>query len=278
MVNISRNCHQRAILGPRYALALTGPRPMPQIGIHRSCHPAAEQLRAAAALALAVAWWACAVVVGGSGVTIGLLTPGTWLVSVSVLSGLLGTMAAIAVAGWRGTPLTVALAVRAAGSCAAGLTALVGLSRVLDADVVTVVGALVLTGLPLAGPALRRTRDPGEVSAPVTVRARFPDERELHETPSTWLQADARWLDLIATTRTAQPRGRDAAGVASPPGCPGPPSRSEQGGQERVTSAVSTCRWICCRSRARASAPARRPTCRAKPGWCATGCAEKSSR
>jgi len=131
------------------------------------------RVRTAAGRALSGGWWACALSVGGFGLAVGLLTPGAWLVSVGVLSALLGTMAATGIAGWRDTPLTVALVVRAFGCWALGFIALVGLSRLLGQGVPAVLAALGLTGVPLALPAARRyfgTGSPTVLSAAARVR------------------------------------------------------------------------------------------------------------
>jgi len=133
----------------------------------------AMRVRVVVVRALNGGWWACALLAGGTGLAVGLLTPGAWLVSVGVLSALLGTMAATGIAGWRETPLTMALVARACACWALGFIALVGLSRLLGPGVPAVLAALGLTRVPLALPAARRrfgTGSPTGRSAAALVR------------------------------------------------------------------------------------------------------------
>lgn len=103
----------------------------------------------------AISWSVLTMLVAAAGLAVGLLTPGDWLVSVGVSSALFGGLLAMALAGWRGTPVTPALAARSIAGCALVLVSLVGLSRLLGPGIGPVLGALALTGIPLAVPLVR---------------------------------------------------------------------------------------------------------------------------
>lgn len=109
-----------------------------------------SRLRSCALYVAVAAWWGCALVAALVGVVVALFTPGQWLVSVSVLSGMLGTTAAIQLARWRDTALSTHLVVRSVSGCGLCLVVLVGLNRLLGQGVAPVVAALALTGIPVA--------------------------------------------------------------------------------------------------------------------------------
>ncbi len=112
--------------------------------------------------------------------------------SVCVLSGMLGAAAAIQLARWRETVLSTRLVVRSITGCVLGLTALVGLNRLLGPGVAPVLAALALTGIPVA---LSAARAHGVRRPPA---ARRPDAATLRQA----LELDVRRASLPVLYRS----------------------------------------------------------------------------